>query len=246
MDHSSLVDAVRIQGAGLCEAVAAGPVSAPVPTCGGWDVADLAVHVGSFCGFWTHVLCEGTGQEKTPFPDPPGGDQLSGWVTELHRQLVDALSDTPPDVEVWTWFDNDHSAGFVTRRCAHELAIHRYDAESARDTSAPVPVELAVDGIDEILDALLEARDRSGQGSGRVLALRSSDVGMEWAISIGPDRVEVGRQSQEDAPLEGSDLIVTASASDLELLLYQRPTLGVVDIVGDLTVLDEWRREFTF
>jgi hypothetical protein len=34
--------------------------------------------------------------------------------------------------------------------------------------------------------------------------------------------------------------------SDLELLLYRRPTLGEVERFGDAGVLDAWYREFSF
>lgn len=244
MDHDSLVAAVREEGGALVAAVADGPVAAVVPTCDGWTVADLAVHVGSFCGFWSHVLCEGTGRPKTPFPDPPDGDGLAGWIAMLSETLVDLLTTTPADTEVWTWFDPDHTAGFVARRCAHELAVHRYDAQTARGDVGPIAAELAVDGVDEILDVLVTARDRTGQGTGRALALRSADAGLEWIVTLGQRHIDVLRQ--DDAHIEGSALVITGTASDLELTLYDRPTLSPVDLSGDPTVIDEWHREFTF
>ncbi len=244
MEYDSLVAAVRAESDALVAAVAAGPVSTPVPTCAGWTVADLASHVGSFCGFWSHVLCEGTGRPNTPFPDPPNGDALAGWLTVVSDTLGDLLAATPPETEVWTWFEPDRTAGFVARRCAHELAVHRYDAQSARGNSGPIPSELALDGVNEILDVLVTARGRTGQGTGRMLALRSADAGMEWAVTLGPGLIEV--QRDDDALLEESALIVTGTTSDLELTLYDRPTLSPVDISGDTTVIDEWRREFTF
>jgi uncharacterized protein (TIGR03083 family) len=244
MDHDSLVAAVREAGDALVAAVAAGPVSTPVPTCAGWTMADLALHVRNFCGFWSHVLCQGTGRPNTPFPDPPAGDALVGWIAVQSDILVDLLTTTPAATEVWTWFGPDHSAGFVARRCAHELAVHRYDAQSARGNVAPIGAELAVDGVDEILDVLVTARERTGQGTGRMLALRSADAGLEWVVTLGQERIDV--QRQDDALVEESALTVTGTASDLELTLYDRPTLSPVDISGDPTVMDEWHREFTF
>jgi hypothetical protein len=47
-------------------------------------------------------------------------------------------------------------------------------------------------------------------------------------------------------PVEGAELVVTGTTSDLELTLYHRPTLGTVDVHGDYTVLDGWHHEFTF
>ena len=246
MEHASLVSAVRTESAALTFALEAGAIDDLVPTCEGWDVADLAVHVGNFCGFWSHVLCEGTGRPKTPLDEPPSGEDLVPWVAGACSGLITELEATPASTPVWTWFGPDHSARFVARRCAHELAVHRYDAQSARGICAPVPIELAADGIDEVLDTLLAAHDHSGHGSGRVMALQSTDLGAEWVLTMGPDRVEVERRSTDDAPLGGSALMISGTTSDIELTLYHRPTLSPVDVHGDHTVLEEWHREFTF
>jgi uncharacterized protein (TIGR03083 family) len=246
VDHSSLVEAVETEGTALGAALAAGPLSAPVPTCEGWTVADLAVHVGDVCGFWSHVLCEGTGEPKTPFPDPPEGEALAPWFADLHRHLVERLAATPADTEVWTWFRNDHSAGFVARRCAHELAVHRVDAQSARGAASPIAAELAVDGIDEIMGALLETRDRSGRGTARRLELRPTDADVEWTITIRSDHIDVARRSSAEEQEDDPGARLSGSASDIELLLYHRPPLGPTETNGDASLLEEWYREFTF
>ncbi len=216
-----------------------------VPTCEDWTVSDLAVHVGAFCGFWTHVLCEGTGRTKTPFADPPEGADLIRWLDELAAHLVAELEATPPATEVWTWFAADHTARFVARRCAHELAVHRYDAQSARGEWEPIAPALAVDGIDEIFDALVTSRDRTGDGTGRTLALVCTDEPVSWAAVMESNRIDVDRHGPE-AGAPAGDLTVTGAASDLELVLYHRPPLSPVDMSGDYTVLDEWHREFRF
>ena len=246
MDNASLIEAVMVESGALTFALEMGTTDQIVPTCEGWEVADLAVHVGSFCGFWSHVLCEATGRPKTPFPDPPSGEGLVAWVADSCAHLLSELEATPPSTEVWTWFEADHTAGFVARRCAHELAVHRFDAQAAHGICTPIPTELAADGIDEVLDVLITARDRTGKGSGRAMALRSTDAGLEWLVTIEPDRIAVERRTQDESPRERSDLVVTGTASDLELTLYRRPTLSTVDVHGDYTVLEEWHREFTF
>jgi uncharacterized protein (TIGR03083 family) len=245
VDHGALIDAVEVEGDALIEAVRAGPASTAVATCEGWTVNDLATHVGDFCGFWSHVLCEGAGRPKTPFAEPPEGGDLAGWLAGMSGHLVDQLRAVPAATEVWTWYEADRAAGFVSRRCAHELAVHRYDAQSARGTCSPIAGELAADGIDEILDVLIHARDRTGQGSGRGLSLDSTDTGGLWEIRLGPERIDVGRPSPTRT-VARDDLALSGSASDLELLLYNRPPLGEVDYAGDQSALDEWYREFAF
>jgi uncharacterized protein (TIGR03083 family) len=246
VDHSSLLTAVRIELGALTFALEAGEMDDLVPTCEGWEVRDLAVHVGQFCGFWSHVLCEGTNHPKTPLPDPPDDDGLVPWVADAGADLIDRLEATPAATPVWTWFEGDHSARFVARRCAHELSVHRYDAQASRGICTPIPTELAADGIDEIFDVLLTARDHPGTGSGRVLSLRSSELGTEWLATFATGRMEVVRGTQDEAPAAERDLVVSGTTSDLELTLYHRPTLSPVDVHGDYTVLEEWHRRFTF
>ncbi len=252
MDYNSHIEAVKVQGAELAFAVEDAAPDDPVLTCDGWKVSDLAVHVGDFCGFWTHVLCEGTGRPKTAFPEPPEGVGLAPWVSALIGHLVDELGATPPHTEVWTWFDSDRTAGFVARRCAHELAVHRYDAQSSSRACTPIASDLAEDGIDEVLDVLVAARDRSGRGTGRIMALRCTDIGACWSVTLEHDRIDVERVALDAADGAGSpgvgrsDVVVSGTASDLELTLYHRPTLSPVDVHGDYTVLEEWHREFTF
>jgi uncharacterized protein (TIGR03083 family) len=248
VDHSSLVAAVRTEAGGLTFALEAGSMDDVVPTCAGWEVRDLAVHVGEICGFWSHALCDGAGRPKPAFPDPPidHEEELVAWVADACAQLISELEATPASTPVWTWFESDHTAGFVARRCAHELAVHRYDAQSSRGICTPVPAELAADGIDEVLDVLVSDGDQSVPGRGRILSLRSTDLGTEWLVTLGHDRVDVERRTQDDPPWEGSSLVVSGTASDLELTLYHRPTLSPVDVHGDYTVLEEWHRRFTF
>jgi len=245
VDHASHIAAVRTEAAALTFALEAGEMDDLVPTCHGWEVRDLAVHVGTFCGRWSGVL-GGDGDRSAPLPEPPDDSGLVAWVTGACATLVDQLDSTPPASPVRSPFGGDRSGAFVARRSAHELAVHRYDAQAARGICAPVPTELAADGIDEVVDVLVDLRPAPGPGSGRVLSLRSSELGTEWVIGLGRDRIEVERRTQDQAPAEDANLIVSGTTSDLELTLYHRPTLSPVDVHGDYTVLEEWHRRFTF
>src|SRR5262249_28427268 len=51
-----------------------------------------------------------------------------------------------------TWHASDQTVKFWIRRMAQETVIHRLDAELALHTDpAPIPDDLALDGIDEVL-----------------------------------------------------------------------------------------------
>jgi uncharacterized protein (TIGR03083 family) len=228
----------------LVAAVARGSLDAPVPTCPAFTVDDLARHVGEFCAFWAHDLCEGTGRPKPPFSDDVGAAGRVAWLDSIASGLVRELRATPPETTVWTWHPPDQRAAFVARRCSHELAIHRVDVQLARGSADPVEPELAADGIEEVW--LLTAHggrrgERGTPGAGERLQLLGTDVdGAAWHVTLDAAAVHVSRGRAE------SDLALRGAVSDLELLLYQRPANGEVEWRGDPAVLGVFHREFTF
>lgn len=240
MEYGEHVAAVAAELDGLVTAVRAGSIGAPVPTCPGWTVADLALHVGQFCAFWTHVLCEGSGRPKPAYLGEPAGDAFGPWLAGVGRDLVTELRETPPTTAVWTWYEADKSARFVARRSAHELAVHRFDAQSARGASRPIGAALSADGIDEMITTLVEARARSGQAGGETMLLQATDADRQWLVTLLADGIHVG------PPNGAAALTLRGTAGDLELLLYGRPTPGPVERRGDEEVLDGWYREFIF
>jgi uncharacterized protein (TIGR03083 family) len=241
VEHAARVEAVEREMGAFVAALAAGPLDAPVPTCPDFTVDDLAEHVGMFTGFWTHVLCEGTGRPKPPFAEP-GSEGRVEWMRTRADDFVSELRATPPDTTVWTWFAPDQSAGFVTRRVAHELAIHRVDAQVARGGAKPVDAELAADGIEEIFVLMQHPQSQDlVSPTHHTLHLHGTDFEpSEWLVDFGPDGMDVSREHAK------GDLALKASVSDLEMLLYQRPTLGEVQRFGDDAALAAFHHIFTF
>ncbi len=216
-------------------------LDAKVPSCPDWTVAELAEHITNFSALWAHVLCEGTGRPKPPFGAmPSGADAVAAWFETAGRDLVAELRATTPDTTVWTWDPDDQSAAFVARRAAHELSIHRYDAELARDQAQPIDAALAADGIDEIFAIASAREDASPQGNGETLHLHGTDRGDEWVVAITPSGFEVERTHAK------ADLALRGAVSDLELTLYQRPTVGAVERFGSDDAFEAWTKAFTF
>lgn len=244
MNYEDHVAAVEREVAALAEAFAAGRIEARVPTCPEWTVANLAHHVGGFTGFWSHVLCEATGRPRTEFAELPTDENFGTWYGWLGTSLITELKATPPQQEVWTWAPGRNEASFVARRCAHELAVHRVDAQAARGTTAPIDGALAVDGIEEIF-VMIEAwkaigHAESGVGGGQSLHVDATDREAEWLVTLNPDGLDVRREHGR------GDLALRGAVSDLELLLYDRPPIGSVDRSGQQEVLDAWYRAFHF
>ncbi len=124
---------------------------------------------------------------------------------------------------------------------SHELAIHRVDAQLARGQADPVDAELAADGIEEIF--LLLTRVDPGRATapgGRSICTARTTNRPSGSSSSRPDGIDVTRQHAK------GDLALKAGVSDLEMLLYQRPTVAPVERFGDESVLEAFHREFTF
>jgi uncharacterized protein (TIGR03083 family) len=239
MDYAEHVEAAEQGTQAMAAALRRAAPDTRVPSCPEWTVADLATHVGGFAGFWAHVLCEGTGRPKPPFAEAEPGQPLGDWYEGVAAHLVEELRATPPATAVWTWAE-DQSARFVARRCAHELAIHRFDAQLAAGAPQPIDAPVASDGIDEIFYMVDNAPDRAGRGEGETLHLHGTDRDDEWLLRLEPDGLQVEHRHAK------GDLALRGAVSDLELLLYRRPTLGDVERIGDASALDAWYRVFTF
>jgi hypothetical protein len=112
---------------------------------------------------------------------------------------------------------------------AQETAVHRIDAELAFGAATPVAPDIAVDGVDEILDIILTGdwSDAPQGGPERTLRL---DTGINiWEIRLTPTRVlvEHGRSS---AP---ADATVSGAPDDLLLWLWGRRDLAALHTTGD-------------
>jgi len=238
MEYGAHVEAVEHETRATVVALGETSRKARVPTCPAFALSDLAAHLGEFTALWTHVLCEAAGAAKTPYSPLTDTDELPTWYEPLARHLLDQLHATTGDAPCWMWMTDHQTAGAVARRCANELSIHRFDAQSAKGDPAPLDAAVALDAIDEIF-AMLPAWGNPPDGSGKALCLRT-DEGDRRTITLGQEgpriAVEGGR----------ADLTLSGSASDLALLLFERPTIGGVQRDGDLAALDAWYREFRF
>ncbi|MER7361812.1 maleylpyruvate isomerase family mycothiol-dependent enzyme, partial [Nonomuraea wenchangensis] len=108
----------------------AGDLSAPVPSCPGWTMAELVTHVGQTHRWAVHVLRERVQERiwsrQVPSGLPEGRDGDAGWLRAGAAELVRTLRETDPDLPVWTW-GPDRRAAWWPRRMAYELVVHRVD-----------------------------------------------------------------------------------------------------------------------
>lgn len=239
MDVSWYVGILEEEGRLLAEAAEKAGPEAEVPTCPEWRVGDLVRHTGVVHRWGAAFVADGHVRPR-PVGDPPAldGAELMAWYREGHRGLVGTLSDAAPDVECFTFLPGPPSAlAFWARRQAHETAVHRFDAESARGgTPAPVARDFAVDGIDELLRGF-HARPKSRVRTEvpRVLRIRVTDADAVWTVRLSPEPPVTTRDTADGA----AECELSGPAEQLYLALWNR--LPVPTVSGDPALAALWQ-----
>jgi len=234
-DGQQLIDAARRTG-----------LDAPVESCPGWNMRDLAWHMGQVWTFWGRIVSEQlTDVERVraaPGLTQPGDSVLLDWVAAAHNGIFSALNSAHADSEVWTWTGGNQDVWWVRRRMAQETAVHRWDAERTVGDSYEIPIAVAADGIDEYLQ-WFAPRGRTASIGGtahihctdtdRDVATGSDDIDAvngEWMIHrLDQDGIEFDRSHQK------GDVAIRGRARDVLLWLWGRDA-GPVELLGDADV----------
>lgn len=241
MEPTDHLAALRCESAALV-AVAHGDLAAPVPTCPGWTVGDLVVHTGVIHQRLARsVQTRSTGpiRAEPHMATDPRRPDLAGWFEEVAAALVATLVEAGPEAEVWHWFPGG-TARVVIRRAAHETTVHRWDGENALGDADPIASDLAADGVDEVITALLPHVIWSGgppegaRPTGETVHLHRTDGPGEWLLRFTPAGLEATREHA------AGDVAVRGGASDLLLFLWGRASAERLEVPGDETLLDRW------
>ncbi len=220
LDRTDIIGFLRSESDAFAAAVTDDALDRRVPSCPDWSVRDLAWHVGRVQRFWGYHVRSGDTEpdlasEREPGPAP--GDELRAWLRASTAELLDALDATPWDRAAWTWWHDDRTVGAIARHQVQEVAVHRWDAQRATGEERPLPTAVADDGVDEFLWIARQF------GEPPPIELRALDTGHAFATAPGEPRTRV-----------------TATASDLVLLLYGRVGPAEVDVEGDANALAQF------
>jgi uncharacterized protein (TIGR03083 family) len=203
-----------------------------VPGCPEWTVGDLTFHLGSVYRFHTAHVTRGvtTPPDELDIPDV-SDDVLLEWFDEGCDELLIALRTVDAALPAWNWAAHTPQvASFWGRRMALETAVHRWDAESAHHEAGGFDLDIAIDGIDEMVTVMGPSEPEEDSPTGTAV-LRTTDSGDVWAVELGPSRFEVLPvvPAEPDALLEGT-------ATALLLALWGRG--ADVMASGDQALLD--------
>ncbi|MEU0936389.1 MULTISPECIES: maleylpyruvate isomerase family mycothiol-dependent enzyme [unclassified Embleya] len=233
MEYSRYLDCLAADYARLRALAALAPAGA-VPTCPGWTVADLTRHVG---GVYLHKTLS-MRQAAEPDPWPPKGladEEPLALLERSYAALCAEFAARSPQDPAGTWYGPDQTVGFWIRRMAQETVVHRIDAElGAGQTVVPIPDDLAVDGVDELLKIFVaygvgewadHFTDLLIDSPGRRYLLRTD--GAAWRVRTGPglfavEDATVGAESGDDA----TDVTISGPPSALLRWVWNRTSPG--------------------
>lgn len=184
-------------------------------------MAELAQHLSGTQRWATQIVRTGERAQHPVGPLDRAG--LEAWFSEGAQDLVRALQQTDPQQPTWNFGPEPRVAAFWSRRQAHEVAVHLWDACNAQDLEFQIDPLLAADGIDEVCTVFLHMRLRR-------------EALPDWAPILSFEPTDVPHFSVQlkapDRP-EGTAVILRATAQELLLVAWGRRDLQGVQIQGD-------------
>jgi len=219
----------------FADLIAAGTPSTPVPTCPGWNLAQLFRHVGRGNRWAAQIVVDRRSDPLDPRDVPEGKppEDMRGaieWLKAGALKLNDAVAEEH-DARVWT-FTGPQPASWWVRRRLHETVVHRADAAITVGRPFVINPVIGADTISEWLDL---ATGRGGVPWDTV-HLHATDADLnttgEWTIAD-------GLWSHEHAR---GDVGLRGPVGDLLLALTRRKAVGdtAVEMFGDAAVWQSW------
>ncbi|EGD42930.1 hypothetical protein NBCG_02684 [Nocardioidaceae bacterium Broad-1] len=259
---AAYLDHIRSESARFRAVLADTDPAATVPTAPDWTAADLLWHVAAEVQhFWTYVLesrpAEPTEETCTELERPEGASyqDLLARFDELNARFIKTLEQTAPEEPTWSW-SQDNTAAFTYRRQAHEILIHRLDAELTAGAVTPLDPALAADGIDELLDVFYGGKPdwATFAGSDHYVRVDAVDTDTQTWVQLGVvsgtrpngDRLEdepdlsVVPAAEIPAGTE-PDVVIEGPAADLDAWLWRRRDDEGIQVTGDKDIYERFR-----
>lgn len=228
--YDRLWHVLGIESEVLADSVRGAPTELAVPGCPGLTLGETARHVGSLHRMVWQWLRDGQ-RPGTWQEEPSPGQDLADYVRSGAAPLLAELGAHQPDEPCPTWWPDEQNYGFWRRRMAHETTVHRYDVQGAAGTTPdPVPDDVALDGIDEVLTLWFLHRLSVLGVSGtrdQVVSVRAG--GLEWLAAAGTERTAT-RRPGDPADDDLGPVVATVSGSPMEVYLWlwgRRPDRAV-------------------
>lgn len=230
------------------------PPILPVPSCPGWNLTFLLLHLGANQRRIAKRLSDGGERqpadltdnvflklepewqewlkaEKAP-DDKPLPAALIDWFEEGSKELIAALNAAGDEAQVWNLTGRAKvPAAIYQRQSAIETTLHRWDAQNALPGHHPDPVdpELAREAINLLFGFLPRLRQSfdGPEGQGETFHLHRTDGEGEWLLTFNGKELDI-------KPVHAKgDVAIRGTASDLLLMLWRRIPPEQLDLIGD-------------
>ncbi len=242
MEIAEHIEVIRREGELFARAAECGGLDVKIPTCPRWKMRDLVRHQGGVHRWAALHVREARRDVVNGFEEAmpegwPADDELLSWFRAGHAELVRVLETADPSVQCFTWLKAPSPLAFWARRQAHETAIHRADAESPTGDISGYAADVAKDGLDELLLGFFTRSGRLVAERECSIHVHTIDTAGEWLVRLGPTGTQVSEEHGD------ADCTVSGRASDLYLLMWNRLRASAVDVTGDRSVLELWRKK---
>jgi uncharacterized protein (TIGR03083 family) len=245
MDTDTLAQHLTREYGLLHAAVTAVDPATPVPSCPGWTVADLASHVAMT--YLHKVECIRLNANPDPWPPEPSGEPADRELERAWAALTEAFTTYAPGDPAKTPFDPDQTVGWLVRYMALETVIHRVDGELAVGSVTPIPEDLALDGIDELLAIFVgygstrfpeefAAHIEAGAGDRLRVVAQTADGPRAWLATMTGAGVTVVADGADAA----AEVTVTGEADAVLRWVWNRAAPGEVTVAGDPAATERW------
>jgi uncharacterized protein (TIGR03083 family) len=237
----------------LESAIKGADLTAPVPSCPGWNAGQLLRHLGGGQR-WAAALVRARAQQNFPedfrdlsayLAEDPA--VVGPWLDESAEMLAGALREAGPGTPLWTPVPGG-TTDFYARRFTHETLMHRADAIVALGAEFTADPDVATDAIDEWMELgslpmhfEVHPWMRELLGPGRTVHLHATDTpGAEWVVDLTGDAIAWRRAHEKCA------VAVRGPLTDLLLLIYRRRPASGLEVFGDSELLDFWLERVSF
>lgn len=251
MDVSEYIDVVASEGDMFASAAEQGELGVPIEACPGWDMRGLVRHLGMI-HLWAAAnvaFPEPDWLDVEDLPDlvrywptlaaayPEDADPVD-WYRATLANLIEVLRSAPTDLECFSFLPAPSPLTMWARRQASELAIHRFDAQSARGLSSHFDPDFASDMLDELLSGFAVRFGTIDIEQPEVIHVHTTDTDAHWYVTLGPECTQTSGAGDD------ADLTVSGTAADLYVTLWNRTPDTTVAMSGDRGLMDVWRANF--
>lgn len=204
----------------------------PVPSCPGWTVEDLALHLQD-AYLWAVAALGTTQRPERPHTGHTDETTLVEGYNTAAKLLLERLRETPADAPAWTFFAGDRTTAFWIRRMLHETVMHLVDLGLAGQRiigeGAEIDPEVADDGIEEFLEVLLGRFVLADPGILPLpLRLTTTDTGSRWTVQMAGGEYSVAPTADGD-----DAAVISGTAVQIYLALWDRLDRSVLHIDGE-------------